>query len=220
MCSIYGMKQVSHIWNHTFDSTVRSWGFRHMSSEWCVYLRVSDTGTTIFALHIDDILSASSSLAELERFRTALKSCWDISDLSPTNFALGISITRCLPQRTVSIQQTAFIDRLLVKFNQTTAHPCDTPMAAGLVLRHPDKSIPVDPATLLWMQCTPYRELVGSLNYLAVATRPDLAFAIGRLASFLDCYHPEHWTATIRVLRRSTSGKGVCNWCARRQKSG
>ena len=51
------------------------------------------------------------------------------------------------------------------------------------------------------MQRTPYRELVGSLNYLAVATRPNLAFAVGRLASFLDCYRPEHWTAAIRVLR-------------------
>ena len=194
MHSIYGMKQASHIWNHMFDSTVHSWGFCCMSSEWCIYLQVSDTGTTIFTLHINDILSTSSSLAKLEHFQTALKSCWDISDLSPANFALGISITQCLPQCTVSIQQSAFIDWLLVKFNQMMAHPCDTSMAAGLVLHCPDKSILVDLATLLWMQHTSYCELVGSLNYLAVTTHPDLTFAVGHLASFLDCYHSKHWT--------------------------
>src|SRR5258708_35386213 len=51
------------------------------------------------------------------------------------------------------------------------------------------------------MEHTPYRELVGSLNYLAVVTRPDISFAVGILASFLDCYRDEHWNAAIRVLR-------------------
>ena len=46
-----------------------------------------------------------------------------------------------------------------------------------------------------------YRELVGSLNYIAVATHPDIAYAIGQLASFLDCFQQEHWAAVIRVLR-------------------
>src|SRR5258708_12826660 len=50
------------------------------------------------------------------------------------------------------------------------------------------------------MEHTPYRELVGSLNYLAVVTRPDISFAVGILASFLDCYRDEHWNAAIRVL--------------------
>ncbi len=51
------------------------------------------------------------------------------------------------------------------------------------------------------MEQTPYRELVGSLNYIAVATRPDISFAVGRLASVLDCYQPEHWNAGLRMLR-------------------
>lgn len=42
---------------------------------------------------------------------------------------------------------------------------------------------------------TPYHELIGSLNYIAVATRPDIAYAVGRPASFLDCRRPEHWSA-------------------------
>ena len=37
--------------------------------------------------------------------------------------------------------------------------------------------------------------------YLSVATRPDIAYATGRLTSFMDCYQPEHWAAAICVLR-------------------
>ena len=199
--SIYGMKQASRIWNQTFHTTVKSWGFERMKNEWCVYRRVSPAGTTIFAVHVDDILCASSSQAELDRFRNDLLSCWEISDLGPAKFALGIAISRDLTSKTISLSQSAYIDRMLERFNMTDAHPCDTPMVAGLQLLRPDSSLPVDPHITTWMQRTPYRELVGSLNYLAVATRPDIAYAVGRLASFLDCYREEHWNAAQHVLR-------------------
>ncbi|KMQ82311.1 retrovirus-related pol polyprotein from transposon tnt 1-94 [Lasius niger] len=47
----------------------------------------------------------------------------------------------------------------------------------------------------------PYRELIGSLIYLANATRPDLAFAASALSRF--CTNPEeaHWKLAKRVLR-------------------
>jgi len=73
-------------------------------------------------------------------------------------------------------------------------------MVAGLQMRRRDKSIPTPPEIVDWAARTPYRELVGSLNY-NIATRPDIAYAVGRLASFLDCFRPEHWAAAIRVLR-------------------
>jgi len=47
----------------------------------------------------------------------------------------------------------------------------------------------------------PYREAVGSLTYLMVGTRLDLAFAIGKLSRFFSCYGKEHWAAIKRVLR-------------------
>jgi len=37
--------------------------------------------------------------------------------------------------------------------------------------------------------------------YLMVGTRPDLAFAIGKLSWFVSCYGKEHWAAIKRVLR-------------------
>ena len=57
------------------------------------------------------------------------------------------------------------------------------------------------PEIVKWRLHTPYQELVGSLMYIAVATRPNIAFAVGRLSSFLDCYTPDHWAAALRVLR-------------------
>lgn len=47
----------------------------------------------------------------------------------------------------------------------------------------------------------PYRELIGSLMYLAVSTRPDIAFAVSSLSQFNDCFDESHWAAARRVLR-------------------
>jgi hypothetical protein len=152
-------------------------------------------------VHVDDIISAASTSSENNRFKAELKERWDISDLGPAKFALGIAISRDLDANNISISQTALIDRVIEQFNQGDAHTVDIPMVAGLQLRRPDKSIPTPPDIAAWMERTPYRSLVGSLMYIATGTRPDISYAVSRLASFLDCYRPEHWGAAIRVLR-------------------
>jgi len=199
--SIYRMKQASRVWNTTFNGEIVSWGFLRLPCEWCVYYRSSPSGTVIFSIHVDDIFAAASSKQELESFKALLQSKWEISDLGPTKFALGIAITRDRPSHSISLSQTAYIDHLLLRFDVGDSRSADTPMVAGLHLRRPDQLAPEVPDILKWRLQTPYRELVGSLMYIAVATRPDIAFAVGWLSSFLDCYTPDHWSATLRVLR-------------------
>ena len=150
-----------------------------MKNEWCVYHHISDTGTTIFALYIDNIITASFSTAETKCFKAELRSHWEISDLGPTKFALGISIMYDHPAKIISISQLAFIDCILEKFNQKDSHPCDMPIVTSLYLTHPNSSQAISNHVLDWMKYIPYHELVGSLNYLIVATCPNIAFAVG-----------------------------------------
>jgi hypothetical protein len=45
-----------------------------------------------------------------------------------------------------------------------------------------------------------YLSIIGSLNYLAVATHPDLAFAVGFLAQFYKATTQHHWLAIQQIL--------------------
>lgn len=47
----------------------------------------------------------------------------------------------------------------------------------------------------------PYRQLIGSLQYLVAATRPDIANAVRNLSKFLSCYEDSHWKQAKRVMR-------------------
>ena len=46
-----------------------------------------------------------------------------------------------------------------------------------------------------------YAQLIGSLMYLALATRPDISYAVNRLAQFTSNPKPVHWTALKRIFR-------------------
>ena len=67
-----------------------------------------------------------------------------------------------------------------------------TPLSATEPLSSIDSSPSVD--------ATPYRKLVGSLQYLAF-TRPDISFAINKLSQFMHSPRQTHWQGLKRVIR-------------------
>ena len=54
----------------------------------------------------------------------------------------------------------------------------------------------------------PYREAIGSLMYAAIATRPDISFAVSTLLQFLENPGEVHWEATKRVFRYLAGTRG------------
>ena len=58
----------------------------------------------------------------------------------------------------------------------------------------------------------PYREAIGSLMYLMVGTRPDIAFAVSRLAKYVENPTELQWQGVKRLLRYviGTIKHGIC----------
>ena len=76
--------------------------------------------------------------------------------------------------------------------------PVSTPLNPGLHLS--TSMSPQNDAEASEMQQVPYISIVGSLMYLAVTTRPDIAYAAGVLARFNSNLEPYHWMAAKHVL--------------------
>jgi hypothetical protein len=51
------------------------------------------------------------------------------------------------------------------------------------------------------MKAVPYREAIGSVLYLAVRTRPDIAVAVRILSKHVQEPRPAHWEGVKRILR-------------------
>jgi hypothetical protein len=77
--------------------------------------------------------------------------------------------------------------------------PVSTPLNPGVRLS--TSMSPQNDVEASEMRQVPYISVVGSLMYLAVTSRPDIAYAAGVLARFNSNPGPSHWQAAKHVLR-------------------
>lgn len=197
---LYGLPNGGRVWNQTMNDAMLRFGYKRVTCEHCLYLRVSASGTVLTGVHVDDFLATVSNDNEAIRFKSDLKRVWEISDLGIAKFCVGIAIERDLANKHIFLSQTALIDRVLATFKMTDSNAVSTPMEAGLILSR-TPSHPPTPAEAAELLAFPYRKLVGLLMYIAIGTRPDIALAVQKLSQYLDGFTLDHWAAAKRVLR-------------------
>lgn len=96
------------------------------------------------------------------------------------------------------LSQSGHIDKIIARFGMENCNPAKTPAEPKLQLKRGDGRCPY-----------PYRELVGSLMYIMMGSRPDLCFIVGYLARFQDAAGEEHWKHAKRVLRYLQATKNM-----------
>jgi hypothetical protein len=74
-----------------------------------------------------------------------------------------------------------------------------TPLPLGIVLSK-DQS-PKSQEDRKLMADKPYREVLGSIMYAQIGTRPDLSYAVSTLSKYASNPGIAHWQALIHVLR-------------------
>ena len=119
--------------------------------------------------------------------------------LGPTNYLLGIKIDYDRKGRTIQLSQSQYILDMLKRFNLLDCHPVYTPMEHGIQLSRSQS--PTSPEDIAKMAKIPFMSAIGALMYLALGTRPDIAFAVAKLAQFNTNPGAAHWTAVKHIFR-------------------
>ena len=88
---------------------------------------------------------------------------------------------------------------MLERFNMSQAKVVSSPLASHFKLsnRH-SPSIDEEKED---MRRVPYASAVGSLMYVMVCTRPDIAYAVGVASRFLSNPRRHHWEAVKWIMR-------------------
>ncbi|XP_062713574.1 uncharacterized protein LOC134290444 [Aedes albopictus] len=97
------------------------------------------------------------------------------------------------------LDQESYINDLLQRFNVADCNVVATPADPNQKLTK--EMCPNTNEERKQMESVPYRELVGSLQYLAQSTRPDICFAVNMVSQFCQNPGKAHWTAAKRILR-------------------
>lgn len=195
----YGLKQAGRCWYAKLDTYLKSIDMINNDIDPCVYVSTNKNDKVIIVVYVDDILLASKSIYKLHKLKENLGYKFQMNDLGSINDILGISVERNEPTGKIKLNQKRYIIDILQKFKMENCKPISTPLEPNQKLT---KELQLNLENRKEdMKHKPYRELIGSLIYLANATRPDLAFAASALSRF--CIDPDetHWKLAKRVLR-------------------
>ena len=114
-----------------------------------------------------------------------------MKDLGPTSSYLGIRITRDHKNRSIWIDQEAYIKNALKRFGLQDANNTKTPLPAALHLEKYEGQATTEI----------FQQMIGTLIYAAIGTRPDIAFSATQLSQFNNNPSDLHIKHTKHVLR-------------------
>jgi len=147
---------------------------------------------------VDNITLAGEDGDMINSVIHKLSSHFKLRDLGPTTQLLGMKIHKDHPNRTLSISQSQFTINLLQEHGLQDCKPISTPLNPG---SHLSSSMSPQNSTEVAEMCQyPYISIVGSLMYLALTTRPDIAYTARVLARFNSNPGLGHWQAVKHVL--------------------
>ncbi len=103
-------------------------------------------------------------------------------------------ITRDRKARKIFIDQKPYLEKVVKRFGMLNCTRADTPLPSGF--KPAINTAEVDPQLR-----TKYQQVIGSLLYLSLGTRPDIAYAVIKLAQYSSNPSVAHYKAALTVVR-------------------
>ena len=152
----------------------------------------------------DNMLVAGATKETALGGLAAVTSRFKARELGRPSYFLGLHLVHDDKDGTLHMHQEQYVKTVLERFGMTDAMSVRLPIGVGAQLERTGEPLTGEDPTL-------YQELVGCLNYLATATRPDIASANGRLSRFVSAPMVAHLAAAKVVLRylAGTKAKGL-----------
>ncbi|MCO5575171.1 hypothetical protein L7F22_028968 [Adiantum nelumboides] len=202
---------------------MRSQGYMRTETNHCLYTkRMTDGSLQILILYVDDMLIAGKDKHNVDALKGKLSETFDMKDLGDASHILGMRIIRDRNRGLLYLSQQAYVEKVLKRFNMERGKSSSTPLAPHLKLSKADcpksdtkkaemAKIPYASDTKkAEMAKIPHASACGSLMYAMVATRPDIAYAVGVVSRFMSNPGKKHWEAVKGVLRYLNGTKYRC----------
>ena len=194
--SLYGLKQAGRNWYLASDKFLLSVDprFRKSDYEPCLYYIVDrdETGTITFVVlilvYVDDYIVACKDEAWVKEFHRKFNELYDVNLLGKLDQALGIAVE--WGKDCVELSQPKMIQNLVTEYGLADAHLELVPMKDDSSIKPSLHPVPE----------LPFRNLIGALMWIARCTRPDVLFAVTKLARCSAAYDNSHFRAAKRIL--------------------
>ncbi|KAG6999890.1 Retrovirus-related Pol polyprotein from transposon TNT [Fusarium oxysporum f. sp. conglutinans] len=185
--ALYGLRVSPLLWQKELSKTLLELGYEQVPHEPCCFKKEG----ILFFFYVDDVIVAyrKSRGDNANELIKQLRLRYKLTGGNPVQWFLGMEVIRDRPARKIWLSQTAYIDKIANLANKGTA---TVPMTQIELRPRIGLATPAE--------IQRYQRIVGSVLYIAVNTRPDIAFTVSRLARFLTNPGRAHQEAADRVI--------------------
>jgi hypothetical protein len=150
-------------------------------------------------VYVDDIVITGDDVEEIKCLKENLGRAFEVKDLGPLRYFLGIEIARS--PKGIVLSQRKYVLDLLVEAGMLGCQPCSTPI---------DKNYQISAQSGDFVNREAYQRLVKRLIYLC-HTRPDISYAVSVVSTYMHDPRTWHMEVVYRILRylKGTLGRGL-----------
>ena len=189
--ALFGLRRSPLLWQKDFTQALQALGFKQVPHEPCAMTK----GDIVIFFYVDDLVFCfeEKNRAEMEETVRSLRQRFHLEGGGELQWFLGIEVMRNRVAKRMWLCQSSYIEKIGALASATSIKRPLTPMTTEELL--PSGKTAKTP------QRKRYQKKLGSLMYVTVMTRPDIAFAVSRLSRFSQNPGPAHEEAVDRVLR-------------------
>jgi hypothetical protein len=198
--ALYGLKESPALWYDELRRQLVKLGLKPVEGFPCLYT----SRWLILFVYVDDIVIAfhRSNIYLHKSFEQSLVDLYNIKAMGDLTWFLGIRVIRDRDLRKIWLVQDAFIDKVCARFDiEALGRSPDVPLTENWLPQSTEE--PDTARTKL------YQQLVGSLAYIAVWGRPDVARAHVVFACHLTNPGQSHVSKVRQTWRYLLSTKAL-----------
>lgn len=129
--------------------------------------------------------------AYVNQIASQLNQKFELENLGIVNHLLGVRFTSL--ENCTYLDQSHYVDKILNMANLLDCNTSEIPMNATL-------DIDTNSRAMEKSEEPGYREIIGSILFLAKCTRLDICFAVG-LSQYLNNSNKSHFTAALKICK-------------------
>ena len=194
---LYGLKQSPRLcYERLSNFLLEKLGLQRINANHNIFTMSISLNGPIVSPFVDDIkIMAPKRSGFAEKVKVKLVSTFQMVDMGPISFYLGLRVDRNREEKTIKLSQPAYIENVLRKFFLDQANPTNTPIKEYTQL------LPNNEGTATEAERAKYQGMTGSLMISMVETKPDIAFATSLTSRYIKNQSHLHIEAVKTILK-------------------
>ena len=212
---LYGTDFSGKSWYETLDNFLTTnLNFMMSRVEGCLYIYRKGNDWTKMINYVDDALYYASDDDVRKSFEEKLSKRFNLTLLGKARWYLGMRISQF--DQHIILDQDQYVKNIVSRFEKAFKHPFKTkesPLPSNFVPTKKDSPVTEEQVGEVKLRFgnLNFRSVIGALLYVSCCTRPDISFAVNKLAKFAHNPGISHFRYLLHLVGflKTTPYKGL-----------